>query len=50
MCFGNSLIGEAARMIAYGDADIMIAGGSEASIEMLGVAGFGCTKSYKSSK
>ena len=33
-------IGEAARMIAYGDADIMIAGGSEASIEMLGVAGF----------
>ena len=37
---GTHSIGEAARMIAYGDADIMIAGGSEASIEMLGVAGF----------
>ena len=37
---GTHSLGEAARMIAYGDADIMIAGGSEASIEMLGVAGF----------
>ena len=37
---GTHSIGEAARMIAYGDADVMLAGGSEASIEMLGVAGF----------
>ena len=37
---GTHSIGESARMIAYGDADVMIAGGSEASIEMLGVAGF----------
>ena len=27
-------------MISYGDADVMLAGGSEASIELLGVAGF----------
>lgn len=33
-------IGEAMRMIQYGDADVMIAGGSEASVAMLGVAGF----------
>ena len=37
---GTHSIGEASRMIAYGDADVMVAGGSEASIEMLGVAGF----------
>jgi 3-oxoacyl-[acyl-carrier-protein] synthase II len=33
-------IGEAMRIIQYGDADVMIAGGSEASVAMLGVAGF----------
>ena len=37
---GTHSIGEASRMIAYGDADVMVAGGSEASVEMLGVAGF----------
>ncbi|QBG46518.1 beta-ketoacyl-[acyl-carrier-protein] synthase II [Verrucomicrobia bacterium S94] len=37
---GTHSIGEAMRMIQYGDADIMIAGGSEASVAMLGVAGF----------
>lgn len=37
---GTHSIGEAARMISYGDADVMLAGGSEASIELLGVAGF----------
>ena len=37
---GTHSIGEAMRIIQYGDADIMIAGGSEASVEMLGVAGF----------
>ena len=37
---GTHSIGEAARMITYGDADVMLAGGSEASIELLGVAGF----------
>src|SRR5215217_31357 len=33
-------IGDAARLIKYGDADIMIAGGAEASICPIGVAGF----------
>ncbi len=33
-------IGEAMRIIQYGDADVMIAGGAEASIAMLGVGGF----------
>ena len=37
---GAHAIGDAARMIKYGDADIMIAGGAEASICPLGVAGF----------
>ena len=37
---GTHSIGEAMRIIQYGDADVMIAGGSEASIAMLGVAGF----------
>lgn len=33
-------IGVAARTIAYGDADAMLAGGAEASITPLGIAGF----------
>lgn len=33
-------IGESLRMLRYGDADIMIAGGSEAAITRLGYAGF----------
>ncbi|MEA2069123.1 MAG: beta-ketoacyl-ACP synthase II [Verrucomicrobiota bacterium] len=37
---GTHSIGEAMRMIQYGDADVMIAGGSEASVAMLGIAGF----------
>jgi 3-oxoacyl-[acyl-carrier-protein] synthase II len=33
-------IGESMRMIQYGDADIMIAGGAEGSINELGIGGF----------
>ena len=33
-------IGDAARVIAYGDADVMIAGGTEAAITPMGVGGF----------
>jgi 3-oxoacyl-[acyl-carrier-protein] synthase II len=36
----NHSIGEAARLIEYGDADIMIAGGSEATVSPLGIGGF----------
>jgi 3-oxoacyl-[acyl-carrier-protein] synthase II len=36
----NHSLGEAARLIEYGDAEIMIAGGSEACISPLGVGGF----------
>ena len=37
---GTHCIGDAARIIERGDADIMVAGGAEASITPLGVAGF----------
>jgi len=37
---GTHNIGLAARMIAYGDADVMIAGGSEMATTKLGVSGF----------
>ena len=33
-------VGDAARFIEYGDADVMIAGGSEATISMSGIGGF----------
>lgn len=36
----NHSIGEAGRLIEYGDADIMIAGGAECAISKLGVGGF----------
>ncbi|MBR5675424.1 MAG: beta-ketoacyl-ACP synthase II [Neisseriaceae bacterium] len=41
---GTHSIGEAARNIAYGDADIMIAGGAEGAICTLGVGGFAAMK------
>jgi len=37
---GTHAIGEASRLIRYGDTDVMIAGGCEATITMLGVGGF----------
>ena len=37
---GTHSIGEAFRSIAYGEAEVMLAGGSEASISPIGVAGF----------
>jgi 3-oxoacyl-[acyl-carrier-protein] synthase II len=40
----NNAIGESWRMIKFGDADIFLAGGSEASIVAIGLAGFGAMK------
>ncbi|MBL0945406.1 MAG: beta-ketoacyl-ACP synthase II [Hydrogenophaga sp.] len=37
---GLHAIGEAARKIEYGDADVIVAGGSEATVSPLGVGGF----------
>ncbi len=37
---GNHSIGEASRLIEYGDADIMIAGGAESTVSLLGMGGF----------
>jgi 3-oxoacyl-[acyl-carrier-protein] synthase II len=37
---GAHAIGDAARLIKYGDAEVMIAGGAEASVVPVGIAGF----------
>jgi 3-oxoacyl-[acyl-carrier-protein] synthase II len=37
---GAHAIGDAARMIKYGDADVMVAGGAEAAVCPVGIAGF----------
>jgi len=37
---GTHSIGEAARIIEYGDADVMIAGGAESTVSPLGMGGF----------
>ena len=41
---GTHCIGESARIIEYGDADVMIAGGSEATICALAVGGFSAAR------
>jgi len=40
----NHSIGEAGRLIEYGDADVMIAGGAEATVSPLGVGGFNAAR------
>jgi 3-oxoacyl-[acyl-carrier-protein] synthase II len=37
---GAHAIGDASRLISFGDADVMVAGGSEAAVCSLGIAGF----------
>ena len=41
---GTHSIGDASRMIEYGDADVMVAGGAEAAITRLSVGGFAASR------
>ncbi|HEY8707720.1 MAG TPA: beta-ketoacyl-ACP synthase II [Burkholderiaceae bacterium] len=41
---GLHSIGEAGRLIEYGDVDVMVAGGSEATVSPLGVGGFAAAR------
>jgi len=41
---GTHAIGDAARLIALGDADVMVAGGAEATVCRLGMAGFAAAR------
>jgi len=41
---GLHCIGEAGRLIEYGDADVMIAGGAEATVSPLGIGGFAAAR------
>ena len=41
---GLHCIGQAARMIEYGDADVMVAGGAESTVSPLGIGGFAAAR------
>ena len=41
---GTHAIGDAARLIMFGDADVMVAGGCEAAVNRLGMAGFAAAR------
>lgn len=47
---GTHSIGEAFRSIQYGEADVMVAGGTEASITPLSIAGFGALTALSTSE
>ena len=47
---GAHAIGDAARLIMFGDADVMVAGGAEASICELGIAGFNACKALSTKR
>ena len=45
---GLHCIGEAGRLIEYGDADVMIAGGAESTVSPLGIGGFAAARALSS--
>ncbi|WP_321363068.1 beta-ketoacyl-ACP synthase II [uncultured Celeribacter sp.] len=47
---GAHAIGDASRLIGYGDADVMVAGGAEAAICELGIAGFNACKALSTKR
>ena len=47
---GTNSIGEAFRAIQYGEADVMISGGTEGSIAPIGIAGFAALKALSTSE
>ncbi|MGB0810849.1 MAG: beta-ketoacyl synthase N-terminal-like domain-containing protein, partial [Candidatus Puniceispirillaceae bacterium] len=46
---GAHAIGDAARLIAFDDADVMLAGGAEAAVCRLGIAGFAAARALSTS-
>ncbi|MFO7920616.1 MAG: beta-ketoacyl-ACP synthase II, partial [Nioella sp.] len=47
---GAHAIGDAARLIQWGDADVMVAGGAEAAICEIGIAGFNACKALSTKR
>ena len=47
---GAHAIGDAARLIQWGDADVMVAGGAEAPISEIGIAGFNACKALSTKR
>ena len=47
---GAHAIGDAARLIMFGDAEVMVAGGTEAAVTRLGVAGFAACKALSTAR
>ncbi|MEM9129757.1 MAG: beta-ketoacyl-ACP synthase II [Pseudomonadota bacterium] len=47
---GAHAIGDAARLIMFGDADVMVAGGAEAAVCEIGIAGFNACKALSTKR